>query len=769
MKIITWVITAISVVLAGCGGAGEVVNQTSDGYTVESGLAQKGPLVRGSGVTLNELNAVNLQPNGKSYTFEVKDDSGKFSPAGITFSSALIESTALGYYYDESKASKSTSMVYLRGLSNLAINADKAVNVNLLTSFTKDRIKKLVTATPPMGFALARAQAERELLAAFFIYNRADIFNGLKFNNVIESANFMELNLGAARTSDQILSAISGLVTAMQTSGADLNYFINQVETDLADDGLLNNSPGFTTAVLQQLLDASRTANMQSIASNLNEFYKTNYKSTDLSQWLDSSGGVDKVIDKYKFSATNVPVGWVSKSPAYITGVEDIGQCFSVGSLTGASGGLYVGTTMAASTVYKVTAKGTSLYLGLSASAAGAASGFIQRFTPTSTTCPSTIPTGITAVRVQKYSITAIVVNPLEISSLQNFWPSTSFALLANGNWAMAHRRSNALMTLSVLDGAPGNFGRILWSIDSNQGFSMDYIYFHHDLSVDANQKILWPNGCEISSVSTSGIVAWKYTDETCSSSSSPLYFAALPLADGDVLAINQANITKLNSKGVVRYKKQISNSAPINAPVWMADAVMAKDGNVLVIAGTQGMSECVSAGNANCYFLMKIRVSDGSILWRKPILTSGFNSSFTIRLVKLSNDNLYVAGNGTSLITKKDSYWLLKMNEDGVIAAEYDLAASSKFVTVQTETVIPILSTDGSNLYAIAGCSYYCVPRALKITQSGQISWFSDLPNTEWYGIANAIAADRYGGILVGGINQPAPDTFGWLRYYFP
>jgi hypothetical protein len=200
-----------------------------------------------------------------------------------------------------------------------------------------------------------------------------------------------------------------------------------------------------------------------------------------------------------------------------------------------------------------------------------------------------------------------------------------------------------------------------------------------------------------------------------------------------------------------------------------MADAVMAKDGNVLVIAGTQGMSECVSAGNANCYFLMKIRVSDGSILWRKPILTSGFNSSFTIRLVKLSNDNLYVAGNGTSLITKKDSYWLLKMNEDGVIAAEYDLAASSKFVTVQTETVIPILSTDGSNLYAIAGCSYYCVPRALKITQSGQISWFSDLPNTEWYGIANAIAADRYGGILVGGINQPAPDTFGWLRYYFP
>ena len=279
----------------------------------------------------------------------------------------------------------------------------------------------------------------------------------------------------------------------------------------------------------------------------------------------------------------------------------------------------------------------------------------------------------------------------------------------------------------------------------------------------------MWPNGCEISSVSAAGVVAWKYTDDNCSSSSSPLYFAALPLADGSVLAINQSNIIKLNSKGVLAYKKQISNSTPTNVPVWMADAVMAKDGNVIVIAGTQGMSECVSAGDSSCYVLMKIQVSDGKILWRKPVLTSGLNSSFTIRSVKISNDNIYVAGKGTSLTSKKDSYWLLKLNEDGVISAEYDLTASAKFVTVQDETVMPILTTDGSNLFAIAGCSYYCVPRALKITPSGQISWFSDLPNTDWYGIANAIAGDGNGGILVGGITQPTPSTFGWLRYYFP
>jgi len=402
-----FIATGIAVtMLTACGGGGSEarVSHTDQGYTVDSGLAQKGPLVRGSGITLSELTASTLQPNGKSYTFEVKDDTGKFSPAGIVFSSDFLETTALGYYYDEYQGSRSESMVYLRGLSNLAASGgDKAVNVNVLSSITKDRIKKLVTTAPKMPFALARAQAERELLAALFIYNRSDIFTGLTVNNVTESANFMEMNLEAARTSDQILSAISGLITVIGMTGSDINYFVNQAATDLADDGLLNNSPGFSPSVMQKVMEASCATNTQTVASNLNSFYKTSYQKADLGQWLDSSCGTDKLIDKYKFAAFNVPIGQLSKSPAYVTASEDVGQCFTVGSVLGGSGAFYVKNSKTpASSTYKVTATGVSLVLGLTATEQ-VASGYLQRFSPAASTCPSVAPT-TNLTRVLKYT-----------------------------------------------------------------------------------------------------------------------------------------------------------------------------------------------------------------------------------------------------------------------------------------------------------------------------------------------------------------------------
>ncbi|MDH4478584.1 MAG: NHL repeat-containing protein [Rhodoferax sp.] len=392
--------------LTACGGGGSEarVSHTDQGYTVDSGLAQKGPLVRGSGITLSELTASTLQPNGKTYTFEVKDDTGKFSPAGIVFSSDFLETTALGYYYDEYQGSRSTSMVYLRGLSNLAASGgDKAVNVNVMSSITKDRIKKLVTTAPKMTFALARVQAERELLAALTIYNRSDIFTGLTVNSVTESANFMEMNLEAARTSDQILSAISGVMSVIGMAGGDVSYFINQLETDLADDGLLNNSPGFATPVMQKLMEAACTTNMQTVASNLNSFYKTSYQKADLAQWVDSSCGRDKVVDKFKFFASNVSIGQLSKSPAYVTSSDDVGQCFSVGSVLGGSGALYVKNAKTpASATYKVTATGVSLVLGLTATEQ-VASGYLQRFSPSASNCPSVAPnTNLT--RVLKYT-----------------------------------------------------------------------------------------------------------------------------------------------------------------------------------------------------------------------------------------------------------------------------------------------------------------------------------------------------------------------------
>lgn len=398
----TVVALGVLAMLAGCTGDESTVSSSGNGYEVSSGLAQKGPLLRGSSVTVNELNTSTLQPSGKSYTFEVLDDLGTFKPSNIRFSSAYLENTALGYYFNELTGQQSSDMVYLRGLSYLG--TDRAVNLNVLSTFVKNRIKNLVTTKPVKTFVVARPQAERELLGAFYIYNAVDLLPGTTVGSVVQPKTFMELDLSKKRAGDQILAAISGMVAQIGQTGSGVNYFLNQVETDLADDGLINNSPNFPVSVQQQLSDAAKNTDFGAVAANLNAFYKTNYSATDLSQWVDTSGGVDKVIDKYKFSASNVPVGTESKSPEYVAGSEDAGQCFSV-----SAGKLYRnGVAVATGTVKAV--KGDKLVIGLTGNAGGTTySGFLQRSAPDAKgVCPQVVPnTGLT--RVKKYTAATAV------------------------------------------------------------------------------------------------------------------------------------------------------------------------------------------------------------------------------------------------------------------------------------------------------------------------------------------------------------------------
>ena len=221
--------------LASCGGgnSGGTVNQTAEGYTVDSGVVQKGPLVQGSSVTINELNPTTLQPNGKSYAFETMNNLGTFVPTGITFTSTYLETTGQGYYFNELTGQNSSDIVFLRGLSNLATGNDKAVNVNVLSGFTRSRIKHYVTTTPVQSFTNARLSAQRELLAAFYIYNAVDLLPG----GATQPAVFTEMDLSKQRAADQILAAISGMVMQIGQSGSGVNSFLTQVEVDLGDDG----------------------------------------------------------------------------------------------------------------------------------------------------------------------------------------------------------------------------------------------------------------------------------------------------------------------------------------------------------------------------------------------------------------------------------------------------------------------------------------------------------------------------------------------------
>jgi hypothetical protein len=417
-------VVAVMVALAGCGGGGDgttaqtvTVHDTAAGYQVDSGIAQKGPLGRGSVVTVNELDATTLAPNGRSYTYETVDDLGTFKPSS-TFASPYLETTAQGYFFNELSGERGKDWVVLRGQSYLGSGGDKAVNVNVLTAFTKERIRTLVTGPAKLGFSAARAQAQRELLAALSIHNGSDLLSGQTSGGITAPGNFMELDLSQARPADQILAMVSGLVTyvGQNGSGGGVAAFITRVGQDLADDGLLNNSTRFTPSVATELAAAQTAAPLGRVATNLNSFYglKSPYVGTDLTQWNDSSGGIDRVIDRYKFELRNATAGTERRSPAYIAGSEDAGACVSATAGTLYRNGVKQGSAPV------LIAKGDSLSLGLTPYAGQTSSAFLQRDPVNATTkaCPAS--TGATSPRLMKYSVSGAVadLSPMPASYL---------------------------------------------------------------------------------------------------------------------------------------------------------------------------------------------------------------------------------------------------------------------------------------------------------------------------------------------------------------
>lgn len=392
-----------AVLIAGCGGGGQ---DQAVGYTVDSGAAQKGPLAQGSAVFVNELSGVTFQPNGKGYTFSTVDNLGAFSTAGIRFGTAYLSTLASGYYFNEITGAQSTDIVNLRGLSHVGTGYDTVINVNALSSMAVNRIIKLATVAPKLSFAVARAQAQRELLAAFYIYNGTAVLNGATVAGVAQPANLTALDLSKGRAGDQILAAMSGVVMTAGANGNGVNTLLSQIAVDLGDDGLLNNSPNYTLNVQSILCAAAATTDYSVVAANLNRVYGTKYVAADLSQWVDTSGCVDQVINKYKFKATNVAAGTESKSVAYIAGPDDAGQCFSVGGMSsGATAKLYYkGSSTAVVGTQKVNL-GDSVIVGITVDSGVTASAFVQRSAPSASgVCPTAVPvSGL--VRVMNYTV----------------------------------------------------------------------------------------------------------------------------------------------------------------------------------------------------------------------------------------------------------------------------------------------------------------------------------------------------------------------------
>jgi uncharacterized protein YjdB len=276
----------LSVLFASCGGGGgggtapPAVIPPAVTYTAKSGVAQKGPLIKGSTVTAQELDS-KLSPTGKQYSYQITSDLGTFAPTS-TFGSQYIGLNATGYYFDELQNAVSSGPITLNGYSDLT--ADSVLNVNLLTTLAYQRIQHLVTSSG-MTFAAAKTQAENEVLTALNIPAGS-------------YGSFGALDLGGGTDGDHMLAAVSSLFVYGNSSGP-LSSLIANFQSDIGANGVIT-----TAATKSVLIAAGKAINPAVVAANLTQAYSSTgvaFTAANISDWIDQDG--DGVIGKFKFQS----------------------------------------------------------------------------------------------------------------------------------------------------------------------------------------------------------------------------------------------------------------------------------------------------------------------------------------------------------------------------------------------------------------------------------------------------------------------------------
>ena len=131
-----------------------------------AGLAQKGPFVKGSAVTIRGIDCKTLELSDEIFEGEIESDKGDFAFDDVTLSSTCALFEVSGKYRNELTGKKSSEELTLHALTDLKDRKD--VNINVLTELEYERLMFLVT-EKGKKFTDAKARAEKEVLAAFGI------------------------------------------------------------------------------------------------------------------------------------------------------------------------------------------------------------------------------------------------------------------------------------------------------------------------------------------------------------------------------------------------------------------------------------------------------------------------------------------------------------------------------------------------------------------------------------------------------------------------
>ena len=188
-----------------------------------SGAMQKGPFVKGSKVTVLELESGrSLNQTGSIFSATIQDNDGKFKLNARSMISQYIELQAEGYYQNEVTGKKSNGSLTLYALTDVTKREGGAVNINLLTHLEYYHVLYLVK-QKKMKMYEAKEQAKNAILAAF----------GIKG----DFASSEDLDIFSTGDGNAALLAISVLMQHDLESAADLTELLTAFASDIEEDG----------------------------------------------------------------------------------------------------------------------------------------------------------------------------------------------------------------------------------------------------------------------------------------------------------------------------------------------------------------------------------------------------------------------------------------------------------------------------------------------------------------------------------------------------
>lgn len=200
------------------GGTSSNVVISIDSLT---GVAQKGPFLKGSSVYLYELSdEQSLKQTKGNFITNVKSDDGRFKftdfDLGCQYAMLLVD----GRYKNELTEKATGSAIKLKSL--IDVSKSKSANINLLTHLEYERIHYLVT-QKNISVDSAKVVAQSEIFKLFHI-------DAAKFDKS------EKLDLYGKTDADAALLAVSVLLQGDRDE-SDLSVLLTEISDDIKEDG----------------------------------------------------------------------------------------------------------------------------------------------------------------------------------------------------------------------------------------------------------------------------------------------------------------------------------------------------------------------------------------------------------------------------------------------------------------------------------------------------------------------------------------------------